>query len=78
MEKNMTNEITITLDDEILDFVDQLASNRSSFINEILWKEKKRISMQKLENAYREQDWDADFQAEFAVWDITVGDGLDA
>lgn len=74
----MSKKISITLDNEILDFVDQLASNRSSFINEILWKEKKRIFMQELENAYREQDQDADFQAEFAVWDITVGDGLDA
>lgn len=74
----MSKKISITLDNEILDFVDQLASNRSSFINEILWKEKKRIFMQELENAYREQDLDADFQEEFAVWDITVGDGLDA
>ncbi len=74
----MKKEITITLDNEILDFVDQLASNRSSFINEILWKEKKRTFIQELENAYREQDQDVDFQAEFTVWDITVGDGLDA
>jgi hypothetical protein len=74
----MKKEIIVTLDNEILDFVDQLAINRSSFINEILWKEKKRIFMQELENAYREQDRDADFQEEFAVWDITVGDSLDA
>ncbi len=74
----MSKKISITLDNEILDFVDQLAINRSSFINEILWKEKKRIFMQELETAYREQDRDADFQEEFAIWDITVGDGLDA
>lgn len=72
----MKKEIIVTLDNEILDFVDQLAINRSSFINEILWKEKKRIFMQELEDAYKEQDRDADFQEEFAVWDITVGDGL--
>jgi hypothetical protein len=72
----MSKEIRITLDKEILDFVDQLASDRSSFINEILWKEKKRIFMQELENSYREQDSDSDFHEEFAVWDITVGDGL--
>jgi len=77
-KRNMKKEIIVTLDNEILDFVDQLAINRSSFINEILWKEKKRIFMQELENAYREQDRDADFQEEFAVWDITVGDSLDA
>jgi hypothetical protein len=72
----MSKKISITLDNEVLDFVDQLASNRSSFINEILWKEKKRIFMKELENAYREQDSDPDFQEEFAVWDIVIGDGL--
>lgn len=72
----MSRKISITLDNEVLDFVDQIAKNRSSFINEILWKEKKRIFMQELANAYREQDHDLDFQEEFAVWDVAVGDGL--
>ncbi|NJL91298.1 MAG: hypothetical protein HC916_17070 [Coleofasciculaceae cyanobacterium SM2_1_6] len=73
----MSKKISITLDNEILDFLDQLTSNRSSFINEILWKEKKRIFMQELENAYKEQDQDTDFQEELAAWDIAIGDGLD-
>mgnify|MGYP001803008518 CR=1 FL=1 len=33
----MSKKVSITLDDEVLAFVDQLASNRSSFINNILW-----------------------------------------
>jgi metal-responsive CopG/Arc/MetJ family transcriptional regulator len=41
----MSKKVSITLDDEILNFVDRLASNRSSFINDILWKEKQRIFM---------------------------------
>lgn len=72
----MSKKISITLDNEVLDFVDQLTSNRSSFINAILLKEKKRVFMQELKNAYREQDEDPDFQEEFAAWDIAVGDGL--
>jgi len=36
----MSKKVNITLDDEILDFIDQLSSDRSSFINDILWKEK--------------------------------------
>lgn len=74
----MSKKVSITLDDEILDFVDRLASNRSSFINEILWKEKKRIMMEELENAYQEQANDPDFQEEISVWDVAVGDGLNA
>ncbi|WP_293150638.1 MULTISPECIES: hypothetical protein [unclassified Microcoleus] len=74
----MSKKVSITLDDQILDFVDRLASNRSSFINEILWKEKRRIMMEELENAYKEQANDPDFQEEISVWDVAVGDGLNA
>ena len=74
----MSKKVSITLDDEILKFVDELASDRSSFINEVLWKEKRRIFMQKLEDAYTEQANDPDFQQEMSVWGVTVGDGLNA
>ncbi len=74
----MSKKVSITLDDEVLNFVDALASNRSSFINEVLGKEKRRIFMQELEDAYTEQANDPDFLQEVAVWDVTVGDGLNA
>jgi Arc/MetJ-type ribon-helix-helix transcriptional regulator len=74
----MSKKVSITLDDEVLDFVDRLASNRSSFINDVLSKEKQRIFMKELENAYQDQANDPEFQEEIAVWDITVGDGLNA
>ena len=72
----MSKKVSITLDDEVLTFVDRLTSNRSSFINDILLKEKKRIFMKELEDAYKEQINDQDFQEEISVWDVTVGDGL--
>ncbi|TVQ65234.1 MAG: hypothetical protein EA366_00210 [Spirulina sp. DLM2.Bin59] len=74
----MSKKVSITLDDEVLDFVDRLASNRSSFINNLLWQEKRRIFLQELEDAYKDQANDPEFQAEIAVWDIVVGDGLNA
>ncbi len=74
----MSKKVSITLDDEVLDFVDRLASNRSSFINDVLSKEKQRIFMKELEDAYKDQANDPEFQEEIAVWDITVGDGLNA
>lgn len=74
----MSKKISITLDDEVLKFVDQLANNRSSFINDILLKEKERIFMKKLEDAYKEQVNDPEFQAEISDWDVTAGDGLNA
>jgi Arc/MetJ-type ribon-helix-helix transcriptional regulator len=74
----MSKKVSITLDDEVLDFVDRLASNRSSFINDVLSKEKQRIFMKELEDAYKEQANDPEFQEEISDWDITVGDGLNA
>jgi len=74
----MSKKVSITLDEEVLDFVDGLGTNRSSSINEILSREKKRIFKQELEAAYREQDNDPELQAEIEVWDVAVGDGLNA
>ncbi|MGB7414013.1 MAG: hypothetical protein WA902_07375 [Thermosynechococcaceae cyanobacterium] len=74
----MNKKVSITLDDEVLIFVDQLASNRSRFINDILLKEKEKIFMQELEDAYKEQGNDPVFQAEINVWDVTAEDGLNA
>ncbi len=34
--------------------------------------------MEELENAYKEQANDPDFQEEISVWDVAVGDGLNA
>lgn len=74
----MSKKVSITLDDEVLSFVDQLASNRSRFINDILWKEKRKVFMQELEDAYTEQGNDPVFQEEIAIWDVTAEDGLNA
>jgi hypothetical protein len=74
----MSKKVSITLDDEVLNFVDRLASNRSSFINGVLLKEKQRILMKELEDAYREQSRDPEFQKDMSVWDVAVGDGLNA
>jgi hypothetical protein len=74
----MSKKVSITLDDKVLDFVDQWASNCSSVINDILWKEKRRIFMKELRDAYKEQNNHPAFQAEISVGDVTAEDGLNA
>lgn len=74
----MSKKVSITLDDEILSFVDRLASNRSSFINDILKQEKQRIFMKELEDAYIEQGNDPVFREEISLWDVATEDGLNA
>ncbi|MEM8642610.1 MAG: hypothetical protein AAGG51_27905 [Cyanobacteria bacterium P01_G01_bin.54] len=75
----MSKKVSITLDEAVLNFVDQhAAANRSHFINEILSQEKRRMFMKELEAAYTAQANDPEFREEVAVWDIAVGDGLNA
>jgi hypothetical protein len=74
----MSKKISITLDEEVLEFVDRLGNNRSGSINEILAREKQRVLMQELATAYQQQDNDPEFRSEQQTWDMTVGDGLNA
>jgi metal-responsive CopG/Arc/MetJ family transcriptional regulator len=74
----MSVKVSITLDQAVLEFVDRSSQNRSQFINEILSKEQKRQLLQELEDAYTELANDPEYLAEIKLWDVTVGDGIDA
>jgi metal-responsive CopG/Arc/MetJ family transcriptional regulator len=74
----MSAKVSITLDEEVLEFVDRSSQNRSQFINEILSREQKRRFLKELEEAYTELANDPEYQSEIALWDVTVGDGIDA
>jgi metal-responsive CopG/Arc/MetJ family transcriptional regulator len=74
----MSIKVSITLDKEVLEFVDRSSQNRSQFINEILSKAKKIQLLKELEDAYTELAKSPEYQAEIELWDITVGDGIDA
>jgi hypothetical protein len=74
----MSAKVSITLDDEVLSFIDERSDNRSSFINAILAREQQRFFLEELAEAYAEQSADPVFQTEFTVWDVTVSDGIAA
>jgi metal-responsive CopG/Arc/MetJ family transcriptional regulator len=74
----MSVKVSITLDEEVLEFVDRSSKNRSQFINDVLSREKKRQLLKELAQAYTEQANDPAYLAEFQGWDVTVGDGIDA
>lgn len=73
-----TRRVSLTLDDAVVEFVDEQTDNRSSYINEILRKEQRRQFLEALGNAYEEQANDPEFQRENELWNVAVGDGLDA
>ena len=72
----MTIKISITLDDEIVDFIDSQGSNRSKTINNLLAKIQKEKLNADLKAAYIDQNNDSEFWSEFELWDKTIGDGL--
>ncbi len=73
----MTTKISITLDDDIVSFIDSQGNNRSKTINDLLIKAQQEKLKADLKAAYIDQNNDPDFWSEFELWDSTIGDGLD-
>lgn len=79
----MVKKVTITLDDDIVAFVDKQAlhsenqGNRGAFINSVLKELKKQRLQEKLKEAYIQDSQDEAYRKEVAAWDITVGDGIE-
>jgi antitoxin CcdA len=73
----MTYRATITLDEEAYNFLlSNAKNNRSSFINELIKREKERVLEAALAQANEEESSDPDYQAELQDWDQTMTDGL--
>lgn len=73
----MTTKISITLDDEVVSFIDSQGTNRSKIINDFLALARKNHLQKELKAAYIDQNKDPHFWSEFELWDSTIGDGLD-
>lgn len=79
----MAKKVTITLDDEILAFIDKQAvddegkANRSAFINTILKEVRRRHLEEELKAGYQRDSQDPAYREEVALWDVVVGDGIE-
>ncbi len=72
-------KVTITLEEEILRFVDQQAQgNRSSYINTLLAEQRRQTLAAEMIAALKQDAEDPEYQAEIAAWDSVVGDGVNA
>jgi Arc/MetJ-type ribon-helix-helix transcriptional regulator len=72
-------KVTITLEEEILRFVDQQAQgNRSSYINTLLAEQRRQTLAAEMIAALKRDAEDPEYQAEIAAWDSVVGDGVNA
>lgn len=72
-------KITISLEEDILHFVDKQAQgNRSGYINALLVERRRSFLEAELIAALQRDAEDPDYQAEIEAWDSVVGDGVDA
>lgn len=73
----MSARITIALEEDLFEFVEQNSgNNRSAFIAEAL-KEKRALMMREaIAQACREEAEDLAYQDELSEWDVCVADGI--
>jgi hypothetical protein len=77
--KMMKQKIAITLDRELLSFIDRQAQgNRSDYLNSLVTQERRKISAAETIAALQADSQDPEYQAEIAEWDRLAGDGIDA
>jgi hypothetical protein len=72
-------KITISLEEETLQFLDRSANgNRSSYINSLLSQQRRQALEAEMIAALLKDAEDPEYLEEIAVWDSVVGDGIDA
>jgi hypothetical protein len=75
----MKQKIAITVDRELLSFIDRQAQgNRSDYLNSLVTQERRKILANEIITALQADDRDPEYQAEIAEWDRLIGDGIDA
>jgi hypothetical protein len=74
----MKSKIAITLDQELIEFLDHQASNRSEYLNALLVEQRSKVLTQQIIAALQEDLDDPDYKVEIEAWDAIIGDGLDA
>jgi metal-responsive CopG/Arc/MetJ family transcriptional regulator len=75
----MKQKIAITLDKELVVFLDEVAQrNRSEYLNKLLVQHRQQIIETQLIEALKSDVEDAEYQQEIKLWDEVVGDGINA
>ncbi|MBS9384661.1 MAG: CopG family transcriptional regulator [Dolichospermum sp. BR01] len=72
-------KVTITLEEDILRFIDQQAKgNRSGYINALLAEQRRKILEAEIIAALQKDAKDLEYQNEISDWDNVAGDGINA
>jgi metal-responsive CopG/Arc/MetJ family transcriptional regulator len=72
------SKIAITLDQDLIEFLDHQAMNRSEYLNALLAEQRSKVLKQQIIAALQEDSENPDYQTEIDLWDAVIADGLDA
>ncbi len=70
-------KITISISDRALNYLNDIADNRSKYINDLIELQERIDFEKRLEQAYIDQEQDSEFQLEKQLWECVSGDGID-
>ena len=73
----MVKQISITIDEQNLDYLDSQLINRSRYMNELIEKDRKSKFEASMRAGYIAQSQNPEIQAEDRLWEVTIGDGLE-
>ena len=73
----MKQKITLTLDKELIEFLDLQANDRSEYLNELLLQHRSQMLANQMIAALQEDLSNSDYLSDIQDWDAVVGDGLD-
>ena len=72
-------EITICLNDDLLDFIDHHANgDRNTYLGTLLTHYRRWSTQQEMIRALQDDADDPTYLSEIALWDGVAGDGIDA
>jgi type VI protein secretion system component Hcp len=74
----MKIKIALSIDPELIKFMDQQTGNRSEYINTLLKQQRVQTLSEQMIACLQADLEDVSYQAELAAWDVVVGDGIDA
>ena len=73
----MTKNISITINEENLKYLDSQIKNRSKYINELIEQDRRIKFEEKMREGYLAQSRSQEMQEEDRLLEVTIGDGIE-
>lgn len=72
----MATNISISLDEDNLEYLASQVTNRSKYINDLIGKDRQEKFTELMKQGYLSQNQDPEIQADDCLWETTAGDGI--